>query len=353
MQLSSRLEITAPLSQGMESPPPEMVMMQMITGYWVAQSIYAAAKLGIADHLVNGEKSCTELAIATETHEPSLYRLLRALASVGIFVETSPGKFAMTPLAAFLQSGTSSSLRDVSIMLGDREHYNSWGNIVHAVKTGDSGFENLFGMNVFDYYAQNPEPADIFDRAMTSFSSVEIAGVRADYDFSSIRTLVDVAGGHGSLLTSILQANPGMTGILFDVPEVIERAKAHISNSGVSDRCQLSSGSFFESVPAGADGYILKHIIHDWDDERATAILKQCHRAMADNGKVLVVEQVIPPGNDPFIGKLLDVNMLVMCPGGKERTSEEFRALFAAAGFEMSRIVPTQGIVSIVEGIRM
>jgi hypothetical protein len=353
MQTSSQPETISTLSQGIESPPPQMILMQMITGYWVSQSIYAAAKLGIADHLVNGEKSCTELAIATDTNEQSLYRLLRALASVGIFTETSPGKFAVTPMAVFLQSGISSSLRDIAIMLGDREHYNSWGNILHAVKMGDSGFENLFGMNVFDYYAQNPEPADIFDRAMTSFSSVENAGVSADYDFSSIRTLVDVAGGHGSLLASILQANPDMKGILFDVPEVIERAKAHISNSGVSDRCQLSSGSFFESVPAGADAYILKHIIHDWDDERAIAILKQCHRAMAANGKVLVVEQVIPPGNDPFIGKLLDVNMLVMCPGGKERTSEEFRTLFAAAGFNMTRIVPTQGIVSVVEGTPM
>ena len=352
MKASSQLETTTS-SQVIESPPPQMIMMQMITGYWVSQSIYAAAKLEIADHLANGEKSYQELAMATNTNEQSLYRVLRALASVGIFAETSVGKFAMTPLSAFLQSDTPSSLRDLSIMMGDREHYGSWGNILHTVKTGDSGFEQLFGMNVFEYYAQNPEPADIFDRAMTSFSSIENAAVSSDYDFSSIRTLVDVAGGHGSLLTSILQANPSMSGILFDVPDVIERAKAHMATSGVSDRCQLVSGSFFESVPGGADAYILKHIIHDWDDERAVAILKQCHRAMADNGRVLVVEQVIPPGNDPFIGKFLDVNMLVMCPGGKERTSEEFRILFAKSGFNMTKIVPTQGIVSVVEGIRM
>lgn len=286
MQTSSQVK-TAPASQAIESPPPQMIVMQMILGYWVSQSIYAAAKLGIADHFTGGEKSCTELAIATNTDEASLYRLLRALASVGIFTETAAGTFAMTPLAAFLQSDHPGSLRDVSIMMGDREHYNSWGNILHAVKTGSSGFEHLFGMNVFDYYAQNPEPANIFDRAMTSFSSIENAAVKTDYDFSSIRTLVDVAGGHGSLLTAILQANSGMSGILFDVPDVIERAKAHITTSGVSDRCQLTSGSFFESVPAGADAYLLKHIIHDWDDERAIVILKQCHQAMADNGRVL------------------------------------------------------------------
>ncbi|BFM38480.1 O-methyltransferase family 2 [Synechocystis sp. LKSZ1] len=340
-------------SQAMESPPPQMALMQMITSYWVSQSIYAAAKLGIADHLATGEKSYKELATVTYTHEQSLYRLLRALASVGIFTETSVGQFAMTPLSAFLQSDTPSSLRDVAIMMGDREHYGSWGNILHAIKTGNSGFEQLFGMNVFEYYAQNPEPADIFDRAMTSFSSIENAAVSSDYDFSSINTLVDVAGGHGSLLTSILKANPSLNGILFDMPEVIERAKAHMATSGVSDRCQLLSGNFFESVPGGADAYILKHIIHDWDDERAAVILKQCHQAMANNGRVLVVEQVIPPGNDPFVGKLLDVNMLVMCPGGKERTSEEFRALLAQAGFNMTRIVPTQGLVSVIEGIKM
>jgi len=351
MQASSRLENTS--SPAIESPPLQMVMMQMIMGYWVSQSIYAAAKLGIADHLASSERSYQELAVATDTNEQALYRLLRALASVGIFAETQVGKFAMTPLSAFLQSDTPSSLRDVSIMMGDREHYSSWGNILHAVKTGDSGFEQLFGMNVFEYYAQNPEPADIFDRAMTSFSNIEIAAVVSGYDFSSIRTLVDVAGGHGSLLTSILKANPHVSGILFDVPEVIERAKAQIATSEVSDRCQLMSGNFFESVPGGADAYVLKHIIHDWDDERASAILRQCHRAMADNGRVLVVEQVIPPGNNPFVGKLLDVNMLVMCPGGKERTSEEFRALFAESGFNMTRIVPTQGIVSVIEGVRI
>ncbi len=353
MQARSQLETTTPSSQAAESPPLQMVMTQMITGYWVSQSIHAAAKLGIADQLAGGEKSCQELAIATETNEQALYRLLRALAGVGIFAETPAGKFAMTPLSDFLRSDTVSSLRDMSIMMGDREYYRSWGNVLHAIKTGSSGFEQLFGMNLFEYYKRNPEPADVFDRAMTSLSSVDNAAVCSDYDFSSVRTLVDVAGGHGSLLTSILRANPSMSGILFDLPGVIERAEAHVAASGVSDRCDLVSGSFFESVPSGADAYILKHIIHDWDDERAAAILKQCHRAMASNGRVLVVEQVIPPGNDPFAGKLLDVNMLVMCPGGKERTAEEFRVLFAESRFNMTRIVPTEGAVSVVEGTRI
>jgi ubiquinone/menaquinone biosynthesis C-methylase UbiE len=237
--------------------------------------------------------------------------------------------------------------------MGDPEHYSSWGNILHSVKTGESAFENLFGMNVFQYYGQNPEPAAVFDRAMTSFSSTESAAVVAAYDFSPIRKLVDVAGGHGGLLFSILKANPHLEGVLFDQADVIERAKSLIGSDPSTNRCQLASGNFFESVPAGADAYILKHIIHDWDDERSIAILKQCHRAMSPDGRVLVVEQVIPPGNEPFMGKLLDVNMLVMCPGGKERTAAEYEQIFAAAGFKLTRIVPTPTFVSVVEGVRL
>ncbi|NER25239.1 MAG: methyltransferase [Symploca sp. SIO1B1] len=341
------------MSKFIESSVPQIALLQMLMGNWVSQSIYAAAKLGIADYLQDGEKSYGELATATSTHEESLYRLLRLLASVGIFAEVAPGKFTMTPLADFLRSDVPGSLRDMAIMMSDHEHYSSWGNILYALQTGKSGFEGLFGMNVFEYYAQNPESATIFDRAMTSLCSIENTALSTDYDFSSTYSLVDVGGGQGSLLVSILQANPGITGILFDTLDVIERTKPHIATSGVSDRCQLVSGNFFESIPAGFDAYILKHIIHDWDDERALVILKQCHQAMADNGKVLVVEQVISPDNDPSMGKLMDVNMLVMCPGGKERSAEEFSALFIAAGFKLTKIVPIRGVVSIVEGIKI
>jgi hypothetical protein len=346
----SKSETTPETLQFQPAIPPQMVVMQMVTGYWVSQCIYAASKLGVADLLRDGAKTSDELAAMTETNASSLYRLLRALASVGIFAETEAGRFELTPMGNCLRSDVPDSVRDASIMLGDREHYNSWGNILHSIKTGESGFANLFGMNVFEYYAQNPEPAAVFDRAMTSFSSTEIAAVIAAYDFSSIRKLVDVAGGHGSLLTSILKSNPHMEGVLFDLPDVIERAKATIETD-VANRLQLLTGNFFESVPTGADAYILKHIIHDWDDERSIAILKNCHQAMDKNGRILVVEQVIPPGNTPFMGKLLDVNMLVLCPGGKERTEAEYRELFAAAGFRLNRVVPTQTFVSIVEGV--
>ena len=344
MQPSSQPEVESPLHQ--------LTLLQMIMGNWVSQSIYAAAQLGIADYLKDGDKSYVELATLTATHKQSLYRLLRALASLGIFAEVASGKFTMTPLATFLRSDVPSSLRDFSIMMSDYGHYGSWGNILNAVQTGKSGFEHLFGINVFEYYAQNPEPAAIFDQAMTSLYSCENTAIITDYDFSPIENIVDVGGGQGSLLISILQANPNMTGILFDLPDVIERSEPHIAASGLSSRCQLVSGNFFESVPAGVEAYILKHVIHDWDDERSISILKQCHQAMVDNGKVLIVEQVIPAGNDPFIGKLMDVNMLVMCPGGKERTAEEFRILFAEAGFKLTKIVPIRGVVSVIEGIK-
>jgi hypothetical protein len=324
----------------------------MASGYWVSQSIYVAAKLGIADLLKDSPKSCDELATATGTHAPSLYRVLRALASLGVFAETQPNHFSLTPLAACLQSDVPDSIRAYVILRGE-EQYRAWGDLLHGVQTGGSSFEHIYGMNLFDYLAQNPESAKIFDESMTNLSAIESAAIAASYDFSSIQTLVDVAGGEGLLIASILKSNPTLKGVLFDRPYVIERAKRFLEAEGVLERCQLAAGNFFESVPEGGDAYILKHIIHDWDDERAIAILKQCHKVMPDNGKVLVAEQVIPPGNEPFMGKLLDLHMLVMAPGGRERTEAEYRALFEKAGFKLTRIVPTQREVSIVEGIRV
>lgn len=338
--------------QPTQAMPPQLAVLQMASGYWVSQSIYVAAKLGIADLLKDSPKSCDELATATGTNATSLYRVLRALASLEVFAETQPHHFTLTPLAACLQSDVPGSMRSFVIMLGE-EHYRAWGELMHGVQTGGSPFEHIYGMNNFEYYAQNPEAAKIFDESMTNFSALKSAAIAASYDFSSIHTLVDVAGGQGLLIASILKSNPTLKGILFDQPYVIERAKPFMDAEGVLERCQLAAGNFFESVPEGGDAYILKHIIHDWDDERAIAILKQCHQVMPANGKVLVAEQVIPPGNEPFMGKLLDLNMLVMTSGGRERTEAEYRVLFEKAGFQLTRIVPTQEDVSIVEGIRV
>ena len=311
-----------------------------------------AAKLGIADLLKDSPKSCDELATATGTNAPSLYRVLRALASLGVFAETQPNHFTLTPLAACLQSDTPNSVRACVIMQGE-VNYQAWGEFMHSVQTGGSSFEHIYGMNLYEYLAQNPESAKIFDDAMTNLSVIQSAAIAASYDFSSIQTLVDIAGGQGLLIASILKSNPTLKGVLFDQPPVIERAKRFLEAEGVLERCQLAAGNFFESVPEGGDAYILKYIIHDWDDERAIAILKQCHKVMPANGKILVAEQVIPPANEPFMGKLLDLQMLVMTDGGRERTEAEYRALFEKAGFKLTRIVPTQREVSIVEGIRV
>jgi O-methyltransferase domain/Dimerisation domain len=328
----------------------QLGMMQMLLGPWVAQSIYAAAKLGLADLLAERPHSCDELATLTHTHSRSLYRLLRGLASLGIFAETETGDFTLGLMGSYLQTDTPGSLRAMAIMLGE-EHYQAWGHILHSIGTGESAFEQLYGVSIFDYYAKHPEPAKIFDRAMTGFSSAENDLVVASYDFSDLNQIVDVGGGQGSLLYAILTANPHLTGILFDVPTAIEGAKSTIEAKRLAQRCQWVGGNFFESVPAGGDAYVLKHIVHDWDDDRAIAILQQCRDAMSEGGKVLVIEQVIPPGNKPFMGKFLDLNMLVMCPGGCERTEAEYRSLFKRAGFELTRIIPTLSDTSIVEGI--
>ncbi|MBF2014477.1 MAG: methyltransferase [Rivularia sp. T60_A2020_040] len=337
------------MTQSATDLPLQVVLMQMATSNWVSQSLYAAAKLGIADLLKDGEKSYQELAQTTQTHARSLYRLLRALAGMGVFAETESGCFTLTPLANYLRSDTSDSLRAMVILNGD-EHYRSWGNVMYSLQTGESAFEHLYGMNVFEYYEQNPQPAEIFDRAMTSYSVVENAGVISDYDFTGIKTLVDVAGGRGKLLTDILKNYPDMKGVLFDLPAVIAGAKSSISDE-FKQRCQFVEGDFFQSVPVGGDAYILKHIIHDWGDEQAGAILKSCHQAMSKESKLLIVEQVIPPGNQPFFGKVFDLHMLIMCPGGCERTEDEYRILLEKAGFKLLRIVPTQSLMSVIEGV--
>jgi hypothetical protein len=338
-------------NQPNQAMPPQLAVLQMASGYWVSQSIYVAAKLGIADLLKDSPKSCDELATATGTNAPSLYRVLRALASLGVFAETQPNHFTLTPLAACLQSDVPDSIRAYVIMRGE-EQYRAWGEFMYSVQTGGSSFEHIYGMNLFEYLAQNPESAKIFDESMTNSSAIESAAIAASYDFSSIQTLVDVAGGQGLLIASILKSNPTLKGVLFDQPYVIERAKGFLEAEGLLERCQLAAGNFFESVPQGGDAYILKRIIDNWDDEKAIAILKQCHKVIPDNGKLLVAEQVIPPGNQPFKGKFVDLHMLTVT-SGRARTEAEYRALFEKAGFKLTRIVPTQDEVSIIEGIRV
>lgn len=330
------------------SPPAQLG--QMITGYWVSQAIYAAAKLGVADHLTDGPKSIAELAAATETKSDFLYRLLRALASVGIFAEGNEKRFALTPLAEPLQSHVPDSQRALALMVGE-EQFLAWSRLVDTVQTGENAFQAAFGQPIFEYLANHPDKAQVFDSAMTGIHGRETGAMLDVYDFSGIQVLADIGGGNGSKITAILQRYPEMRGILFDMPHVVDRARANIESAGLSERCALVGGDFFESVPETADAYVLRHIIHDWDDKKALEILKSCHAAMKPGQRLLVVESVIPPGNDPHMGKFLDLAMMLL-PGGKERTAEEYRELFDAAGFELQRIVPTAADVSVMEGIR-
>jgi len=321
---------------------------QMITGYWISQAIYAAAKFGIGDHLKDGPKTVGELAAATSTNPDALYRLLRALASVGIFTEGESRRFSLTPLAEPLRSDVAGSKRALSLMCGD-EQFRAWAEIEYSLRTGKLAFDKVFGKPIFNYLGDHPDKGRIFDAAMVGVHGRESNAILNAYDFSGIGVVADVGGGNGSQITEILKKHTRMKGILFDLPHVIERAKERILASSLLDRCQLVSGSFFDAVPAGADAYILRHIIHDWDEEKCLTILRNCHRAMLPASKLLVIESVIPPGNEPFHGKFLDLHMLLI-PGGKERTESEYRTLFERAGFELTGIVPTGTEVSIVEG---
>jgi hypothetical protein len=328
----------------------EVQLDRMITSYWTSQAIYAAAKLGIADHLKDGPRSTEQLAKATSTNAGALYRLLRALASIGIFSEGTPKHFELTPLAEPLRSDVAGSKRALALMTGD-EQFQAWGEVVYSIQTGKTAFDKVFGKPIFDYLADHPDKGQIFDDAMTGIHGRETGAMLDAYDFSGIRCLADVGGGNGSNIATILQAHPAMQGILFDLAHVLARAKKRIEGAGLSDRCRFVGGDFFQSVPSGADAILMRHIIHDWDDERSLTILRNCHAAMPGGGKLLVVESVIPPGNEPFAGKFLDLVMLLI-PGGKERTAEEYRALYEEAGFELSRIIPTNSELSVVEGIR-
>lgn len=332
--------------------PPQVMIFQMIKSYWISQLIYAVAKLGIADLLKNSPLSCDKLASLTGTHTRSLYRVMRALASVGIFAQNQQGDFTLTPLASCLISDVPDSVRAAAIMLGE-EHYQAWGKILHSISTGTSSFEYLYDTELFQYYEQNPESGKIFSEAMTSVSAIDNIAVTKAYNFSKIQNLVDVGGGQGSLIATILKSNPNLKGILFDQPSVIEGAKIFLENQGLSSRCDVVGGNFFESVPTGGDAYILRHILHDWDDERALVILKHCHKAMVENALLLLVEMVIPPGNEPSVGKLLDINMLIMCHAGCERTEAEYQTLLEQAGFQLKKIFTTERYINIIEAVRI
>lgn len=330
-----------------QAQPSHQLLKQMIGG-WITQAIHVAADLGIADFLAEEPQTAEELAQQTNTHGGALYRVLRALATVGIFAEDTDRRFSLTPLAECLRSDVPGSLRAFGIMMG-AEFYQSWGELLYSVQTGEQGYQKRFGVPFFQYMTERPERHAIYDAAMMVHGIFETEPMLDAYDFSAFRTVVDVGGGHGRMLAAILNRHPAVEGILFDLPAVADRSRTIISDLGLSERCRIVGGDFFSSVPA-ADAYVLRHIVHDWDDKDAVAILRNCRDAMNPGGRVLVVETVIPPLNEPCFGKWLDLMMLIV--GGRERTEDQYRRLFQQAGLTLRRIVPTTHEVSVIEGVR-
>ncbi|MSU77746.1 MAG: methyltransferase [Gemmataceae bacterium] len=330
-----------------KKPTPRQQILQMITSYWSATSIHVAAKLRLADHVKDAPQTADTLAMLTNTQPQALYRLLRALSSVGIFEEDAAGRFGLTPMAECLLD-VHGSQRAVALMMGD-EHYRSWGELLYCVQTGKPGFDHVYGKPIFDWLSEHPEEANIFDAAMTGFHGPETQAMIEAYDYAGINMLVDVGGGNGTVISAVLKKNPAMKGILYDLPNVIDRAKKNLADAGLASRCETIAGSFFESAPAGGDAYQMRHIIHDWTDEQCHTILTHIRKVIPKSGKLLVIEMVIKPRNEPQPAKWLDLNMLVL-PGGKERTEAEYRVIYAKAGFDLTRIVPTPTEVSVIEG---
>ncbi|WRL39283.1 methyltransferase [Cyanobacterium aponinum AL20118] len=332
--------------------PPHIQLTQMISGYWLSQSIYVISKLGIPDLLQNSPQTCEKMASLKNINSSALYRVMRALASVGIFSEVESQRFSLTPLGEYLCENHPQSVKATAIMLGEAPHYQAWGNLFHSVKTGKPAFDDVFGMGVFEYFKSHPEDAEIFENSMSSFSFSEERAILEAYDFSDFTTIVDVGGGYGEMLGSILEKYPQCQGILFDEEYVISHCQETLKKHNINNRCQAISGSFFEKIPSGGDAYLLKHIIHDWGDESAIAILQNCREVLPEHGKILVMEMIVPQGNTPSSAKMLDLNMLVMCPGGKERSKIEFEELFSLAGLTLHRIVTTSEEVCILEATK-
>jgi orsellinic acid C2-O-methyltransferase len=337
------------------SVPPPLLLYQMAVGHYVSRALHLAAKLGLADLLADGARHYGDLASATSTHAPSLNRLLRLLASIGVFEEQQDGRFALASVGQFLRAEVPGSMRALVMLFAGSGIQESWGELEYCVRTGQPAFRRTSPEgDAFTAMARNPEQVAIFDEAMAATAPATAAAVAAAYDFSRFGTVVDVGGGNGAILTGILSATPGPNGVVFDQAAAAAKARERILAAGLASRCQAIGGDFFDAVPDGADVYVLKHVIHDWDDDKAIAILRNCRRAMGRDGTLLVLEGVYPPRIDRSLDSrgaaMNDVNMLV-CTGGRQRSEAGFRALYEAAGFTLTRIVPTAARLCVIEGV--
>jgi hypothetical protein len=342
----------------MSSPPAENAtgtalyaqIIMLARGYAPATCLYAAARLKIADLLAAGPKPVSDLARASNTNEDALYRCLRALASIEVFRETAPRTFQNTPLSEAIRSDVAGSARDAVLFMADPLHMSIYSELMHTIETGQTAFRKITGMEPFKFFRQNGEENKVFNDAMTSISRQFIQSVVEVYDFGESGTLADIGGGHGILLGTILRKHRGLRGIVFDLPNVVEGAQAQIDSLGLRSRCEVQSGDFFQGVPP-ADSYVLKSVIHDWDDAHAVTILKNCAKAMRGrNGKIILLEMLVGASNEPGLAKWIDIEMLAMA-GGRERTETEYGDLLARAGLRLWRIVRTPGPLAVIEAV--
>ncbi len=328
------------------------VLFQMVIGKWISQALGTIAEIGVPDRLGKRARPCKDIAREAGVSEDGLYRLLRALASLGLFAETGDRRFKLTQMGRLLRSDHPESIAGYARFTAHDITWRPWGQLGYSVKTGMPAFDHLFNASVFEHLSQNPEAAVVFDAAMTSTSATEARAVADAYGFKGIETLMDVAGGHGLLLATILGHRKTMRGVLFELPHVAAGAAATFTRTGLAGRVRIESGDFFKELPAGADAIIMRYVLHNWDDASATRILQACHRALGPRGKVLVVDPVVPTGNAPHYGKLLDLQMLVMTARGRERTKAEFAGLLRSAGFRLSRVIAMESSSSIVEAVK-
>ena len=326
---------------------PWLDLLGLINGFQVTQAIHVASTLRIANHLKDGPLLAEELAPLTKCHAGALYRLLRALAAVGVFTEDESRRFALNPMGDCLRTDSTTPLSAWAEYVGSTYVWCAWAHLLHSIRTGENAFEHIHGKDIWSYRAERPEERAVFDRAMTELSRGGAEAVIDAYDFSAFRHVVDVGGGRGLMLAAILTAHRQMRGTLFDQAAVVADAKAVLEAHGVADRCRIQSGNFFHNVPEGGDAYVMRAVIHDWDDDEATAILKTCRRAMPETAKLILIEQIVGPANEMPATKFMDLNMLAL-PGGRERTREEFADLLAKSGFQLTRVA-LAGRLNVIE----
>lgn len=335
----------------MSKPNPGVALMSMLNAYMVSQSVYAAAKLGVADYLKNGPLDVSALAKLSGAHGASLLRVMRLLATHGVFDEPSPGTFALTPMSKFLCSDTRNSLKGWAIMRGEDFVWRPWGNILHSVLTGESAFKHTFGTDWAEYLAQHPDASAAFDEGMRSISGIKFWAVAEAYDFSPFKTVADIGGGNGGLITAVLRKFPHLNGMLCDLPHVVAESEVHLAAANLTDRCTRVGIDMFTAIPTGADVYILANVLHDWDDERAVQVLRNCRAVLPNEGRVLLVEMVLGSGEAEANALMLDLEMLIITEGGRERSKVEFAGVLDAAGLRLHRVIPTKSPVSILEAV--